>query len=67
MGQLEYRRSTVGGSQGRVRDLDLEVRSETLGLAALIFDSVPVKCENLSQKHFESRKEAMDSTKQNSS
>ncbi|KRZ88598.1 hypothetical protein T08_7893 [Trichinella sp. T8] len=52
--ELEYRRSTVGGSRGRVRDLDLEVRSESLGLsfpdrAALIFDSVPVKCENLSQ------------------
>ncbi|KRZ83029.1 hypothetical protein T08_13209 [Trichinella sp. T8] len=30
--QLEYRRSTVGGSRGRVRDLDLEVRSESLGL-----------------------------------
>ncbi|KRY46263.1 hypothetical protein T03_13183, partial [Trichinella britovi] len=47
--ELEYRKSTVGGSRGRVRDLDLEVRSERLGLAALIFDSVPVKCENLSQ------------------
>ncbi|KRZ59047.1 hypothetical protein T02_3184 [Trichinella nativa] len=47
--ELEYRKYTVGGSRGRVRDLDLEVRSERLGLAALIFDSIPVKCENLSQ------------------
>ncbi|KRX70097.1 hypothetical protein T06_6907 [Trichinella sp. T6] len=31
--ELEYRRSTVGGSRGRVRDLDLEVRSESLELS----------------------------------
>ncbi|KRY06917.1 Pol polyprotein, partial [Trichinella patagoniensis] len=51
--ELEYRQSTVRGSRGRARDLDLEVRSESLGLvsrkAAVIFDSVSVKCENLSQ------------------
>ncbi|KRZ26608.1 hypothetical protein T4B_10054 [Trichinella pseudospiralis] len=51
MGQPEHQRLTVGGCCGRVRDVFAKCVIGELRIVgtALIFDSVPVKCENLPQ------------------